>query len=71
MTEKNKFGGMLFQVVDKDKKRVVKEKCRETRKDEENYEISSEKKKKTSRGNEFCLVAFLPRTVKSLGVFNT
>ena len=49
----------------------MKEKCRETRKDEENYEISSEKKKKTSRGNEFGLVAFLPGIVKSLGVFNT
>ena len=28
-------------------------------------------KRKTSRRNEFGLVAFLPRTIKSLGVFNT
>ena len=43
MTERDKFGGILFQVVEKDKK-VEKEKCIEIRRDEENYERSCEKK---------------------------
>ena len=42
MTEKDKFGGILFQVVENDKK-VIKEKCREIRKNEENYERGCEK----------------------------
>ena len=43
MTENDKFGGILFQVVEKDKKGCER-KIREIRKDEENYERSCEKK---------------------------
>ena len=43
MKKKDKFGGILFHVVEKDEKGLERQ-CKEIRIDEENYERSCEKK---------------------------